>query len=152
MTPVTAAFCVSSKSVNMSLPQNTSVGTTGTSAVAQSDGAKSKSQAPNPREFPISKFGKDVLPHVRVFHAREKLGRAEYVFSAHGAFHFSLGHRPRIPIGHEQALKARFNAWVALNPTQIGAGMNRAFSAKGLMLCDSLGRCPQAEMKTRRWR
>src|SRR5207249_11374182 len=44
------------------------------------------------------------------------------------------------------ALKARFNAPVHGQPTQIGAGMNRAFSAGGLALPEFLGRCPRLVM------
>jgi len=35
---------------------------------------------------------------------------------------------------------------VAVNPTKMGAGMNRAFSAADLTLPESLGRCPRLFM------
>jgi hypothetical protein len=46
----------------------------------------------------------------------------------------------------EQALKARFNTRFAVNATQLGFEMNRAFSASVLALHGYLGRCPRLIM------
>ena len=76
----------------------------------------------------------------------------QYVFSAKGAGSDQPGAPPQdlnrvMTKGRRRDSTLRF----AVNPTPVGAGMNRAFSAKRT-LCESLGRCPRLIMAPRLWR
>src|SRR5437879_1118619 len=68
-------------------------------------------------------------------------GRGLDLLSAKGARSYQLA-AARFCSDDEQALKARFNPPLRRQSTQVGVGMNRAFSAGGMALHEPLGRCP----------